>query len=272
MKKIYFDSYIKMFNNTFDFRSKTNLKDFWFAVLYEIAIGTILSFFVSILFIKDINVFLKVMYATYGLYEIVLFLPMLSMICRRLNDAGKTSWSLLWLLVPFVGEIVLIVFLASPSNKAVSLFPFSNFFKGTANQTNDGIEQENLFNQNQNIENDNDTPKTQNEQPTNINDAQTDKEQNEQGLNSAENLSNNKNLSDDEKFDIDMDDYLPNDEDYDDFDDFEDEKYDEFTMQNNNQNQHIISRSEQLAKLQQMKENSEISDEEYEIKVREILK
>jgi uncharacterized membrane protein YhaH (DUF805 family) len=42
---------------------------------------------------------------------------------RRLRDAGKSPWNLAWVLLPFIGWIVLVVQLASPSMDQQPQFP-----------------------------------------------------------------------------------------------------------------------------------------------------
>ncbi|MFI9721953.1 DUF805 domain-containing protein [Streptomyces sp. NPDC052396] len=48
------------------------------------------------------------------LYGLAVFLPNLGVSIRRLHDTGRTGWWVLLALVPLVGVIVLLVFLALP--------------------------------------------------------------------------------------------------------------------------------------------------------------
>ncbi|MET9510149.1 DUF805 domain-containing protein [Streptomyces flavidovirens] len=47
------------------------------------------------------------------IYELAVLLPSLAVSVRRLHDTGRSGWWLLIALVPLVGAIVLLVFLAS---------------------------------------------------------------------------------------------------------------------------------------------------------------
>jgi uncharacterized membrane protein YhaH (DUF805 family) len=49
----------------------------------------------------------------YGLVALALFLPLLAAQIRRLHDTGRSGWWVLIGLIPLVGAIVLIVFLAT---------------------------------------------------------------------------------------------------------------------------------------------------------------
>jgi uncharacterized membrane protein YhaH (DUF805 family) len=48
------------------------------------------------------------------IYSLAVLLPSLGVSIRRLHDTGRTGWWLLIGLIPLVGAIVLIVFLATP--------------------------------------------------------------------------------------------------------------------------------------------------------------
>ena len=48
----------------------------------------------------------------YLLYVVALFVPSLAAAVRRLHDTGKSGWIILISLIPIVGTILLIVFLA----------------------------------------------------------------------------------------------------------------------------------------------------------------
>lgn len=50
-----------------------------------------------------------------SLYSLALLLPSLSVGARRLHDTGRTGWWQLLVLIPLLGAIVLIVFLAQDS-------------------------------------------------------------------------------------------------------------------------------------------------------------
>lgn len=50
------------------------------------------------------------------LYDLAVLIPSLAVAFRRLHDTGRSAWWLLIGLVPLVGAIVLIVFLATPGD------------------------------------------------------------------------------------------------------------------------------------------------------------
>lgn len=57
-------------------------------------------------------------YLFYGLiliYSLATIIPSLAVCIRRLHDTGKSGWSLLFVLIPFIGSIILLIFLITDS-------------------------------------------------------------------------------------------------------------------------------------------------------------
>lgn len=54
------------------------------------------------------------------LYELATFIPMLALMIRRLHDSNKSGWFVLLSLIPFVGSIIMIIFMCMPSEPAFS--------------------------------------------------------------------------------------------------------------------------------------------------------
>ncbi len=75
------ESYMKMFTNFADFTHRTSRRDYWQAFLVNL----------------------------------VILVPGISMCARRLHDVNKTGWFMLIELIPVVGTIILLIYLASAS-------------------------------------------------------------------------------------------------------------------------------------------------------------
>ncbi len=52
----------------------------------------------------------------YGLYTLVVFIPGLAVVVRRLHDVGKSGWMFFILLIPLIGAIWLLVLMLTDSN------------------------------------------------------------------------------------------------------------------------------------------------------------
>lgn len=92
------------FSKYVDFTGRASRPEYWWFVL-----SYVIAYFVALFF--DLAVGTTAVLTT--LVGLVYFLPMLAAGVRRLHDTGHSGWWLLISLVPLVGPIVLIVFLAS---------------------------------------------------------------------------------------------------------------------------------------------------------------
>ena len=93
------DHYMDMWRNFANFSGRTSVPGFWWATLANLIVGFVLGF---------------VPYVGY-LYGVLVLVPVVALIVRRLNDAGK-HWAWIFIyLVPLVGWIILIIMLCKPS-------------------------------------------------------------------------------------------------------------------------------------------------------------
>lgn len=104
--------YIKALENYFVFGGRAGRKEFWYFSLF--------NFLMTLLFIM-------VDYVIYdlskgdtlgmfvGLYSLGMFIPSLSVASRRLHDVGRSTWWFMINIIPLLGTIILLIFLASPS-------------------------------------------------------------------------------------------------------------------------------------------------------------
>jgi len=52
----------------------------------------------------------------YGIYALILFIPGLAVVIRRLHDIGKSGWMILVTLIPLIGAIWILVLMLTDSN------------------------------------------------------------------------------------------------------------------------------------------------------------
>lgn len=100
-------SYIKAFKNYAKFSGRTSRKDFWMFILFYFLFG-IVFIFIDVVF--DLRNHGYGNYAGFGytftIYQIITFLPNLSISVRRLHDIGKSGFYVLLCLIPFGGLFV----------------------------------------------------------------------------------------------------------------------------------------------------------------------
>jgi uncharacterized membrane protein YhaH (DUF805 family) len=111
--------YVAVLKNYAGFSGRAHRTEYWMFYLINIIISTVL--YVISIKISAVGIL------TF-LYSLAVLIPALAVAVRRLHDTGRSGWWLLIGLVPFVGAIILIVFLVTdgqPSDNAYGPNPKS---------------------------------------------------------------------------------------------------------------------------------------------------
>ena len=99
--------YVELFTKNFaNFKGRAGMKEFWYFVLFNFIITTIVGILDSALGLKSI------LTAIYGL---AILIPSLGLGARRLHDIGKSGWFMLVSLIPLIGVIWLIILFCKKS-------------------------------------------------------------------------------------------------------------------------------------------------------------
>lgn len=93
--------YLDAFSKYFDFSGRATRSSYW---------GFFLTNFLIYIVLNLISVNLIT-----AIYSLAIFIPSISYATRRLHDTGRSGWWQLLSLIPVVGVIVVIVFLALPA-------------------------------------------------------------------------------------------------------------------------------------------------------------
>ena len=99
--------YLKVLKQYADFKGRARRQEFWMFTLFYIIFSIAATILDKILGDEKI---------IWGLYFLVMLLPLFSVLVRRLHDVGKSGWLLLILLIPFIGAIWIFVLLTIDSN------------------------------------------------------------------------------------------------------------------------------------------------------------
>ncbi|HEY9433145.1 MAG TPA: DUF805 domain-containing protein [Blastocatellia bacterium] len=101
------------------FNGRARRKEYWMFFLFNVIISIVLLIVDGILGTSAVP-------GTMGLfgaiYLLALLVPGIAVAVRRLHDTGRSGWWILIGLVPFVGGIVLIVFLVQDSTPGENQF------------------------------------------------------------------------------------------------------------------------------------------------------
>ena len=120
------------FNNYVDFKGRSTRKEFWFTYLWLLIFSAVLSLLtlsttmttMAGVFSGDMDEILSPMVYLYGMgwtfylwmiYDLALFIPSLSLLVRRIHDAGYDGLWILMLLIPIVNIIFFFVWTLTPS-------------------------------------------------------------------------------------------------------------------------------------------------------------
>jgi uncharacterized membrane protein YhaH (DUF805 family) len=97
--------YIAVLKKYAVFSGRARRKEYWMFFLFNIIFSAVLS-------IIDVAIGI---YVLSSIYSLAVLVPSLAVSVRRLHDTNRTGWWILIGLIPFVGTIILIVFLATDS-------------------------------------------------------------------------------------------------------------------------------------------------------------
>jgi uncharacterized membrane protein YhaH (DUF805 family) len=103
-----FEAVRMVFHRYADFRGRASLPEYWWSVLFFSIAGIVTAMMLP--------------NAVYVLLLLGIVTPGLAVTCRRLHDTGRSGWLQLLNFIPFVGPVVLIVFLALPSDRGPNRF------------------------------------------------------------------------------------------------------------------------------------------------------
>ena len=102
--------YLESWKRAFDFSGRSRRKEFWLPFLVNIIIVTVCSVVGSISAVSAI-IFMIIL----AIYVIAYLIPTIALIVRRFHDIGKSGWWYFIRLIPFVGPILLIIYLCTDS-------------------------------------------------------------------------------------------------------------------------------------------------------------
>ena len=111
------DWYMQGLKKYADFSGRARRKAYWFFILWYMII------LIGLAIIDSLTIGLGVLP---GIYALAVLIPNLAVAVRRLHDTGRTGWWLLIGFVPFIGGIVLLVFMfidSQPGNNEYGPYP-----------------------------------------------------------------------------------------------------------------------------------------------------
>lgn len=99
--------YFQVLRNYIGFSGRASRTEYWMFVLFNIIASIVLVVLDAILRITPLLLFL---------YLLAVFLPSLAVQVRRLHDTNRSAWWFFLLLIPFIGSLVLLIFMVLPGD------------------------------------------------------------------------------------------------------------------------------------------------------------
>ena len=99
------DNYIKVLKKWDDFKGRSRRSEYWYFALANFVIGFIFQIVIKELASMTVT-------AVYVAYVLILIIPSLAVMVRRLHDIGKSGWMAFISLIPIVGAIWLLILFA----------------------------------------------------------------------------------------------------------------------------------------------------------------
>ena len=107
------DWFKKGLRNYTNFSGRARRKEYWYFVLVQMGLVIIAMILDAIIFNSEIGLF-------YIVVALGLFLPGLAVTIRRLHDTSRSGWWFLISILPLIGSIILLVFLASDTKLEIN--------------------------------------------------------------------------------------------------------------------------------------------------------
>lgn len=95
-----------------EFNGKASRSEFWWWILFTVLVSSALNVFSVIQVGQDSSLGAILS----GLWGIAVLLPTLAATIRRPRDAGYEWTNIFWILLPFAGAIILIIYTAQPKS------------------------------------------------------------------------------------------------------------------------------------------------------------
>ena len=117
------ESLTSVFNKYATFTGRARRSEYWWFTICYCVIGFILNIAYMGMLVGVMSGEMPSNDPSYSMVQTIsiiiglgLFLPALAVTVRRLHDIGKSGWNILWAAIPFVGVIIVLVWMCQDSD------------------------------------------------------------------------------------------------------------------------------------------------------------
>lgn len=109
--------------NFLNFSGRARRSEYWYFFLFNFVVQLLLSRS-SLIFdiLLPTKMALGLARVLVSIYSLIVFLPALAVLVRRLHDTGKSGWYLLWNLLPGIGTLIVVIRLLRDGDPGVNSY------------------------------------------------------------------------------------------------------------------------------------------------------
>jgi len=112
-------NYLNVIKKYATFKGRASRSEFWYFNLVHVFIIAVLIGLLVWFVQKDIdNILINIVYFILLAYSLIMFLPQLGVLVRRLHDTGRSGWWYFVIFIPIIGIFILLIILCLDSNEA----------------------------------------------------------------------------------------------------------------------------------------------------------
>ena len=106
------DAVKHVFSNYFNFSGRARRSEYWYFIFFGMIVSAVLSatgeqtpmeFAGEVIMVRQSRLL--------SVFNLIVFIPRLAVLVRRLHDVGKSGWSYFWILLPIAGVIMILIWL-----------------------------------------------------------------------------------------------------------------------------------------------------------------
>ena len=91
------------------FSGRASRSEFWWFALFHALVLVAIAVIAAVSAMSDVQRVAQAVGVAGAVVYIALILPMLAATIRRLHDRNRSGWSYFWVLVPFVGGLIVLI-------------------------------------------------------------------------------------------------------------------------------------------------------------------
>jgi uncharacterized membrane protein YhaH (DUF805 family) len=101
-----------VYKNYFNFGGRSRRSEFWYFILFTFLVQIALAL-PALMISKNLETLFGIVSGLFSLFNVI---PSFAVTFRRLHDAGKSAWNLLWMLLPILGQFYVLYLYCKPSD------------------------------------------------------------------------------------------------------------------------------------------------------------